>query len=161
MPNPSELERVFAADGTNLERCRVDPPGCIRHIQMPVMKPVSPPERIGPGPVCPHCGGDYGFHADTCPVRQPVQLSVVPPTYVDRRTGLPAEHPAERAAREYHQQATFSWPEVAELRQRVAELELLVAAQRQALTVKDQLISAQAERISAQAELLSRAAGKS
>lgn len=109
MPNPSELERSFAGDGTDLERCRVDPPGCIKHVQMPAMESVNPPERIGPGQACPHCGGDYGFHADTCPVRPPVQLLV--------------EHPAERAAREYNAAVVISRPEVVWLRRRVTDLE--------------------------------------
>jgi hypothetical protein len=50
------------------------------------------------------------------------------------------EHPAERAAREYHERATVSTPEETRLRDRVAELE--------------RLVNSQAERIAEQSELL-------
>lgn len=91
MPNPSEFERlsdsqptvpIQSTDGTDLERCRVEPVP-MRHAR------------------------------------------------VDRRTGLPipaAEHPAERAAREYAEAATVGGE--AALRRRIAELEAELASAR-------------------------------
>jgi len=65
-----------------------------------------------------------GTALDRCRVEQPA-----PPARVNRRTGE-AEHPAERAAREYGEAAVISLPEVVELRRRVAELESAIRLHR-------------------------------
>jgi len=81
-----------------------------------------------------------GTALDRCRVEQPAR--------VNRRTGE-AEHPAERAAREYNAAAVISLPEVVELRQRVAELEAELAA-------KNRFVAAMCERLKAAHDVLAR-----